>query len=618
MHATMTLSGFLRSRAGLGFITFALFCAALAAGVGYGTYSLALNWYQENKAAEKVTALQLVDAFVTNYSELRGHFPGSDTPVPATFRAHSIEIFNKLRGSDNSLRLLWVGRKNRSVATPPTDEDMAETIEAFAHEANPKPRSKFVTVGDTLVFRTVYPSIANQQSCLDCHNSALQAGQPEWRLNDVMGAFTLDVPASAFLRTNRLQSESIAFIIFILLAGVGLVISIATYRRLVEREAAQVRLKNSEQRFRDFAESTSDWFWEQDQNLRFTALSNAVETSGMTVAEHLGRTRREVVTLGVTEEQWQAHEADLMARRAFQNFRFQRQTPDGEIRHFSVSGKPFYGTDGRFRGYRGTAKDVTAEIANEIDLASRVETRTAELRAAQEELIRKERLSALGQLTATVAHELRNPLSAIRNSIFAVKEIATRHGLLLDRPLQRIERGISRCDRIIGDLLDYTRLRELRRMSLVADTWLSEVLDEQKIPEGVSLFRDLSAPGIHLDFDPERLRRVIVNLIENAAQALTDAPADGRERQIIVSTRTFGEEFEFAIADSGPGITAEILPKVFEPLFSTKNFGTGLGLPTVKQIVEQHGGSVWIASEPGLGTRVAVRLPLAPATEIAA
>src|SRR6202030_3465951 len=111
-----------------------------------------------------------------------------------------------------------------------------------------------------------------------------------------------------------------------------------------------------------------------------------------------------------------------------------------EPRHISVNGRPIFDDAGRFLGYRGTAKDITAEGGGQIELTRHIEARRADLRAAQDELIRKERLSVLGQLTATVAHELRNPLSTIRNTLFTLKELASNAGLKLDRPIARMER----------------------------------------------------------------------------------------------------------------------------------------------------------------------------------
>ncbi len=233
------------------------------------------------------------------------------------------------------------------------------------------------------------------------------------------------------------------------------------------------------------------------------------------------------------------------------------------------------------------------------------------------ELIRKERLSAVGQLTATVAHELRNPLSAIRNCAYMLRELVGGSGEL-ERPVARIERSVARCDRIIGDLLNFTRMRELNRAAVAVDEWLDDVLDEQKLPEGITLTRHLAAPGEKIDVDADRMRQVVINLIENAAQALSEQSGDAAERRIVVATRAAGDFFEIAIQDSGPGMTSEVLAKAFEPLYSTKASGTGLGLPTVKQIVEQHGGTITLNSEPGKGTEAFIRLPLGTAATIAA
>jgi signal transduction histidine kinase len=481
---------FLRSKSGRILLLYLGFCAVLSGVIGAGFYYSNLRWFKEHKSQEKVTALQLVDAFVTDYAAVRSRF-GAEAPVPATFRAHSIERFNAQRESDTDFRLRWVGRPGREIATPPADREMADTIEAFAAQSSPKPKSEFLSVNGELMFRTVYPSLAREQSCVSCHNK-LQPDKTQWQLNDVMGAFAIDVPVAAFLSSNLLQSGGLGMGLFLALALVGLAIAILSFRRVVEREAAAA------------------------------------------------------------------------------------------------------------------------------DLGRRVEQRTAELRAAQEELLRQERLSTLGKVTATVAHELRNPLSAISNTLFAIKE-AVRHGVTdLERPIARVERSVRRCDRIITDLLDYTRQREIHRVPTAIDQWLAEVLDEQPIPRGVVLARKLDAPGCHVSFDPDQMRRVVINLVENATQALPDADQSSQQRRIMVGTSVMQNQVELAVEDTGCGIPSDILPKVFEPLFTTKSIGTGLGLPAVKQIVEQHGGSIEIGSTPGVGTRVVVRLPIITAAQMAA
>ncbi len=235
MKRRAAVMGFLHSREGSGLIGIIFFAAALAVVAGYGFYQASLHAFVENKTDEKATALQLVDAFVINYSNLRKELDAERAPVPATFRAHSIALFNRARGAEGAVRIKWIGRAGRSIATPPSDSHMADVIESFVGKPNPVPVSKFVTVGGEQVFRTVYPSVARDQSCVDCHNRI----QPEqsWQLNDVMGAFSIDAPAGPFLHSLRLECVGIALVVFLLIGGVGAWVSVTHYRRIGEREA---------------------------------------------------------------------------------------------------------------------------------------------------------------------------------------------------------------------------------------------------------------------------------------------------------------------------------------------------------------------------------------------
>ena len=241
--------------------------------------------------------------------------------------------------------------------------------------------------------------------------------------------------------------------------------------------------------------------------------------------------------------------------------------------------------------------------------AEKIEMEHARL-VAEAELMKKERLSVLGQFTATVATELRNPLSAIRNTLFTMREIAINSGMTLDRPIARIQRSIARCDRIIGDLLEYTRAPELSRIPVGFDRWLREVLAEHSLPATVSLVEQLDAGDATVRIDADRIRRVVVNLIDNAAQASGEVPAGGGAPSIAVRSSVRDGALELVVSDTGPGIPGEDIARIFQPLFSTKSFGTGLGLAMAKQIVDQHGGTIGIESTVGLGTAITIRLPL--------
>ncbi len=241
--------------------------------------------------------------------------------------------------------------------------------------------------------------------------------------------------------------------------------------------------------------------------------------------------------------------------------------------------------------------------------------RTRKLQEAQGELIRKERLATLGQLTATVSHELRNPLGAIKPSLYVIKKKIPLEDERLQEAIARVERSVDRCDHIIDELLDFTRIRDLGLEPTSLDEWLGDVLDEQPMPDGLTLVRELSLSGMAVPIDPERMRRAVVNVYDNACQAMLGERLDG-EGKLTVRTRAVNGRVEIEIADTGPGILPEDQAKIFEPLFSTKGFGVGLGLPTVKQIMEQHGGGIEVDSEPGKGARTVLWLPFATIDEV--
>jgi diguanylate cyclase (GGDEF)-like protein/PAS domain S-box-containing protein len=239
---------FVRSRSGRGFLVHLGLCAALSVAIGYGFYYFSVNWFKEHKSNEKITALQLVDAFVTNYSAIRSQL-GQAAPVPASFRAHAIEAFNKKNGNNSEFRLAWVGRPGREIVTPPTDAQMAQTIEAFVATPNPKPISEILDVNGELMFRTVYPSVAQEQSCVNCHNS-LQPNKAHWHLNELMGAFAIDVPISPFLHTVMWQSIGFGLGLFLALALAGLTISLIHFRQLEALDASAATLGRT-QKFLD-------------------------------------------------------------------------------------------------------------------------------------------------------------------------------------------------------------------------------------------------------------------------------------------------------------------------------------------------------------------------------
>jgi PAS domain S-box-containing protein len=276
---------------------------------------------------------------------------------------------------------------------------------------------------------------------------------------------------------------------------------------------------------------------------------------------------------------------------------------------------PVSDLSGNIIGTISMAQDVSERKATEdelakyrFDLEQLISERTEQLNKAQEELVRKERLAVLGQLTTTVSHEIRNPLGTIANSLYLL-----RHALqgeeheALHKPLLLAERNVDRCDGIISDLLDFSRQRKSQKERFAFDTWFAEVLEELAIPAEVQCHLDFASEAA-VSADSERLRRVVVNVITNALQALDEK--QNSDKTLEIQTRIVDDRCEIRVRDNGPGMSEEILSRIFEPMFSTKNFGVGLGVPIIKNILESHGGEVAYISEVGKGTTVFMYLPL--------
>ncbi len=245
----------------------------------------------------------------------------------------------------------------------------------------------------------------------------------------------------------------------------------------------------------------------------------------------------------------------------------------------------------------------------------------SELAVAHEDILHKTRMAQLGNLTATMAHELRNPLNGIRLATFLLKKRLGENNSNVAGPLERIDRGIVRCDSVISELLDFSRTSSAQKTEIDLDSWLAVTVEEaaQSLPPMVEIECSLGLDGRKLNFDPDRMQRVIINLISNASEAMvgrgdTPAATNGRVPRICIQSRMSSRGVEMVVTDNGPGIAPETLSKILEPLFTTKSFGTGLGLPAVQNILEQHGGGIDVASKEGEGATFTAWFPVQPST----
>ncbi len=256
---------------------------------------------------------------------------------------------------------------------------------------------------------------------------------------------------------------------------------------------------------------------------------------------------------------------------------------------------------------RKRAERALAEHKDKLELL--VEERTQQLKKAQEELLQNERLTTLGRLTATVSHELRNPLGTIQTAIDSLDDSLQRKDFSqINRVIELAERNIDRCINIIEDLTDYTRVKKLKIDSVFLDAWLEKIISELDVPAEIECGLVFNCDA-KVQIDSEKIRQVIVNLVNNAIDAIKGHD-ERRAGKIIVSTQLLDGQYEVSIQDNGVGMSSEVLNQVFEPLFSTKGFGVGLGMVIVKNIIERHKGEISIQSKEGVGTSITIKLPL--------
>ena len=276
-------------------------------------------------------------------------------------------------------------------------------------------------------------------------------------------------------------------------------------------------------------------------------------------------------------------------------------------------------------------REAEAEVRrlNE-ELERIVEERSRQLLDAQEELVRKEKLAILGQLSGSVGHELRNPLGVMKNAVYFLKMVLTEADETVKEYLGIIEKEIANSLRIITDLLDFARTKTPQIKAVAVLELLNQSLEGCVIPDNVALRTEMPDALPLLRVDPLQMMQVLTNLVTNAVQAMPDGGSvriGGREIQncgfqpasLESDTRPpmpEGNWVAISVTDTGEGIAHENMKKLFQPLFTTKAKGIGLGLVVCRNLVEANGGRIEVESKPGKGTTFTVLLPSHPASAV--
>lgn len=246
------------------------------------------------------------------------------------------------------------------------------------------------------------------------------------------------------------------------------------------------------------------------------------------------------------------------------------------------------------------------------ELEAKVSERTRQLQAMQEQLVAQERLAVLGQLAGGVGHELRNPLGVIANAVAFLQMVQTDAPPKIQEYLTIIEQEVRRADRIITDLLIFARHPQPQPREVRLGALLQQVLQAYPPPPAINLRLELPEDLPPLWADPDHLEYVLGNVVQNACQAMQpeEGILDPQRSELRLSAALQGDRLCLQVQDQGPGMSAEQMRHLFEPLFTTKLRGIGLGLAISKRLLEANGGSFAVTSQPGQGSIFSILVPI--------
>ncbi|MGD0029387.1 MAG: PAS domain S-box protein [Candidatus Bathyarchaeia archaeon] len=243
------------------------------------------------------------------------------------------------------------------------------------------------------------------------------------------------------------------------------------------------------------------------------------------------------------------------------------------------------------------------------NLEEKVEERTRELERTQAQLVKSERLAAIGELAGMVGHDLRNPLTGIAGAAYYLKtKLRSKEDKQISEMLKLIEDNIRYSDKIISDLLEYSGEIRLEVAEATPQSIVQEALSAVQVPVKITVTNS-AANKPKLKVDREKMRRVFINIIKNAFDAM---PKGG---YLTIESRPCENNVSFDFSDTGIGMSSETLAKMWSPLFTTKAKGMGFGLPICRRLVEAHGGRISVESQAGRGTKFTVTVPIEPKTK---
>ena len=388
----------------------------------------------------------------------------------------------------------------------------------------------------------------------------------------------------------------------------------AVFRDVTQRKKMENALRESEEKIRNILQSSPDAIVVTDirgniiecnqASLRMFDVASREELLGKNVMEFVDKKERDRVIESTMK---------TIEQGSMRNLELASMTKDGREVFVEVSASLMRDVSGNPQYLVAIFKDITErkQMLKKLEeyseqLEQMVEKRTQQLKETQEQLIKAERLAAIGQVAAMVGHDLRNPLTGINSAAYYLK---TKLGSKADKNLMEmvelIEKDVQYSDKIIADLLDYSRELQLEFAETTPKLIIKEIFSLITVPKNVQVI-DLTENEPKIIIDLDKVKRVFGNLIKNAIDAMLEG---GR---LEITSKRIEDNVEIIVADTGIGMTKEVMEKLWTPFFTTKAKGMGLGLPICKRIIDAHGGKIAVESEVGKGTKFTVTLPIEP------
>jgi len=373
-----------------------------------------------------------------------------------------------------------------------------------------------------------------------------------------------------------------------------------------KRKLTEGKLWESVERFRQVAETAGEFIWEVNAEGFYTYVSPTVEKIlGYTPEELVGKKHFYDLFVPSVREELMATASRVNAgRQSFRDFPNPNVSKSGKIVHLETSGAPVLDPAGNLLGYRGAAADVTGRKQAEVEIGQQ-----------RNELAHLSRVSTMGVLTSSLAHELNQPLTAILNNAqagsrfmaAASPDLAEVRGALED-----IAQDAKRAGEVIRQMRALVRKDEPHLEPLDLNRVISDIvrlLHSDMLVRKVQIALELAPELRPANGDNAQLQQVILNLVLNAFDAMKDSPDD--KRAVIVRTRQpDAASIRVEVSDVGTGISPERLANLFEPFRSSKREGLGLGLSISRSIVEAHKGRLWAENNPDRGVTFYFSLPV--------